>query len=205
MVVSGSHASSAPAVVHTTTVTQTGSVDVITNFVASPAALPPPDPALRFDDVQSGCRAAVVDTPDKLETVLDLHMSGGAVVAVDLEGANLGPTGTLSTVQLCVEGSSDVFVCDVLTMKAAAFATSRSSLRQLLEDPANTKIFWDCRTDAAALYHQFGVRPRGVLDLQLCHVAMDVAVGGCPKYLTGLGKVLGMTHGFLHPGFVHSS
>jgi hypothetical protein len=161
-----------------------------TPTLATPT-LPPPDPELRFEDVESGCRVAVVDTPDKLETVIELHLSRGVAVAVDLEGANLGPTGALSTVQLCVEGSTDVFVCDVLSLGAAAFATHRSSLRQLLEDPTVAKLFWDVRTDAAALYHQFGVRLRGVIDLQVCHVAIDVASGATPKYLTGLGRVLG--------------
>ena len=30
------------------------------------------------------------------------------------------------------------------------------------------KLFWDCRTDSTALYHQFGVQLANVLDLQVC-------------------------------------
>jgi hypothetical protein len=34
------------------------------------------------------------------------------------------------------------------------------------------KVFWDCRRDATALFHQHDVRLGGVLDLQLADIAL---------------------------------
>lgn len=120
----------------------------------SPAESPPTSSAsdaLAFLEVECGCRVAIVDTSNKLETVLDLFSVSGAPVAVDIEGANLGATGKIATVQLCVQGSNDVFICDIVSLGTMAFATSRPSLRGLLESDDVLKIFWDCRTDSAAL------------------------------------------------------
>ncbi|EFJ48828.1 3'-5' exonuclease [Volvox carteri f. nagariensis] len=44
-------------------------------------------------------------------------------------------------------------------------------LKEVLECPSVTKLFYDVRCDAEALYHQHGVSLRGVVDLQLSEVA----------------------------------
>ena len=46
------------------------------------------------------------------------------------------------------------------------------SLRKVLEDPCVVKYACDCRKDSDALFHQFGVRLRGVTDLQVAEVAL---------------------------------
>ncbi len=43
-------------------------------------------------------------------------------------------------------------------------------LKEMLECPSVTKLFFDVRCDAEALYHQHGVNLRGVVDLQLSEV-----------------------------------
>lgn len=45
------------------------------------------------------------------------------------------------------------------------------SLRSILESDAVTKLMCDCRMDSDALYHQFGIACRNVLDLQIAEVA----------------------------------
>jgi ribonuclease D len=45
------------------------------------------------------------------------------------------------------------------------------SLRSILESEVVTKLTCDCRMDSDALYHQFGVACRNVLDLQIAEVA----------------------------------
>ena len=45
-------------------------------------------------------------------------------------------------------------------------------IRELLEDPDFPKIFFDCRQDSDALFHQFGVLLRGVRDLQLMELLL---------------------------------
>ena len=109
------------------------------------------DPELAFEDVECGCRVALVDTAGKLENAVELLMVSGEPVAVDIEGANLGARGQMATVQLCVEGSNDVFICDIVALGEKAFSTKRASLRVLLESADIMKLFWDCRTDAKAL------------------------------------------------------
>jgi hypothetical protein len=143
---------------------------------ATPPTLKVNGVSICFVDSVAGVKAAVA-------SALAL---GGGEVALDLEGVALGRLGRMSTLQLCAangslssaRGSSlskrrqsaaeaTVFVIDVATLGDAAFS-AETGLRSLLEGDA-TKLFWDVRADAAALFHQFDVRinPETVIDVQL--------------------------------------
>jgi len=60
----------------------------------------------------------------------------------------------------------------------------------LMEDASITKVWFDPRNDVDALYHQFGVFPTGIFDLQLAEVADRRARGLNVGFVQGLGKVL---------------
>lgn len=49
---------------------------------------------------------------------------------------------------------------------------------------------WDCRSDASALFFEYGVRISCVIDLQLHYVASKILSGANMQWLCGLGKVL---------------
>ncbi|GIL77357.1 hypothetical protein Vretimale_2816 [Volvox reticuliferus] len=84
--------------------------------------------------------------------------------------------------------------------RGAATATSSGSshpsglrcLKEMLECPSVTKLFYDVRCDAEALYHQHGVNLKGVVDLQLSEVAYR-RYGPVVRrvgYVIGLSKAL---------------
>ncbi|GLI59419.1 hypothetical protein VaNZ11_001302, partial [Volvox africanus] len=65
-------------------------------------------------------------------------------------------------------------------------------LKEMLECPSVTKLFYDVRCDAEALYHQHGVSLKGVVDLQLSEVAYR-RYGPVVRrvgYVIGLSKAL---------------
>ena len=56
------------------------------------------------------------------------------------------------------------FVFDVVMLGTTLFD---HGLRALLESTTIVKLFFDCRRDSDALYHQFGVQLHCVLDTQV--------------------------------------
>ncbi|KAJ8603843.1 hypothetical protein CTAYLR_000287 [Chrysophaeum taylorii] len=88
------------------------------------------------------------------------------VVSLDVEGRKLGRDGPISLVQLATADGT-AYVVDVVALGAGAFV---SGLKEILESERIVKLVFDCRTDCDALLAQFGVRVRGVRDLQLLEV-----------------------------------
>lgn len=122
--------------------------------------------------------------------------AGGQKVAlaVDFEGVKLCRDGALCLMQLT---SSDdptlVYVLDVHTLGHRAFTlqTPRgTSMKGLLEDQEIRKVWFDPRNDIDALYHQFGIMPRGIFDLQLAEVADRRMRGLNVHFVQGLYKCL---------------
>ena len=111
-------------------------------------------------------------------------------IAVDLEGANIGPkTGKLAIVTVAVP-NGDVLLLDVATHGDEAF--TKGGIKILLEHPHLPKLWFDIRTDTSALFPH-GVKPAHIVDLQvgmMCHMA--VGARRKPDYLSGLGKAMTM-------------
>eukprot|EP00930_Biecheleria_cincta_P019358 TRINITY_DN14796_c0_g1_i1.p1 TRINITY_DN14796_c0_g1~~TRINITY_DN14796_c0_g1_i1.p1 ORF type:complete len:300 (+),score=58.29 TRINITY_DN14796_c0_g1_i1:13-912(+) len=105
------------------------------------------------------------------------------LVAVDIEGVRLGRDGSICIIQVaCADGS--VFLFDVVVMGASIFGMG---LKQLLESESVAKMFYDCRSDADALFHLYGIRMQHVLDMQvLCAKATSPRT-----HLQGMAKALG--------------
>jgi exonuclease 3'-5' domain-containing protein 1 len=144
-----------------------------------------------------------------------------ACLAVDLEGVKLGVSGTICLIQLVISTHPKcVYQVDVCALGPLAFDLAFSlddaedaafagipdeefrdfSIRSILEDKAVEKLLWDCRNDQASLHNQWGVRLKGVVDLQLHDAAAKCHDGEYIKYLTGLGWIIentdraGLTH-----------
>ncbi|PNW84637.1 hypothetical protein CHLRE_03g152400v5 [Chlamydomonas reinhardtii] len=131
----------------------------------------------------------VVDSLVALERML-AALQGVEWLAVDAEGVNLSRDGKLCLLALlparpragsaggvsgaaawqCLSG----YLVDISVLAAEAFTHSGPqgrSLQEVLECEDVTKLLYDVRCDAEALYHQHGVRLGGAVDLQLAEVA----------------------------------
>lgn len=118
---------------------------------------------------------------------------------LDLEGIKLSRDGTLSLLTLLIHGSpkpSPIFLIDVHVLGSSAFTTTPAeasltgqplSLKAILESPTTTKVLFDVRNDADALYSHFGVKLQGVVDVQLME---NAARRGNKRVLHGLAKCI---------------
>jgi exonuclease 3'-5' domain-containing protein 1 len=114
-------------------------------------------------------------------------------IYIDLEGVNLCRHGSISILTLLVDTGTPVghvYLIDVTTPGADAFETVGSkgkSLKDILQDEAITKVFFDVRNDSDALYAHFGVALKGIEDVQLMESAMRKTTAS-RKYVNGLSK-----------------
>ena len=173
-------------------------------FPAAPPPQPqPPQPApWSVHRVSNGLTLHLIDQPAALLPACAAIAAAAAAaprtLAIDLEGVSLSRHGELCIVQVATGRRAPVWAFDICALGgAAAFAPGAPgapTLRSLLEDPALRKLFWDCRADCNALAFLHGVRPQGVLDLQLLEVAHRLARSGGgappPTAVTGLAALL---------------
>lgn len=135
----------------------------------------------------------LVDSKADLRLLVELSRKQHTV-AVDLEGVNLGASGEIVLVQLSFARAGPVFLVDVLALGAeAAFARSSPSLVDILEAPHTDKLFFDLRADVAALFHQHGVLPTRIRDMQLWDVVDRLVHGKRLERLSGFGFIIDQT------------
>ena len=121
----------------------------------------------------------IVDTSGSIIAFLDslesqTHTDPLPYLYCDLEGVKLSRHGSVSIFQIYVSSLSCTFLIDIHVLSEKAFLTPNESgmtLKSLLESDSITKVFFDVRNDADALYAHFGIRLQGVHDLQLMEVA----------------------------------
>lgn len=150
-----------------------------------------------------------VDSEEALHKAVEALSRHGRV-AFDAEGVNLGRDGplTIATFLGLDHDSKDgkgpvIYVVDVQELGGhRVFSSELPSFRGMLEDDAISKVTFDCRGDSDALFHQFGVKLSGVLDLQVLDQAVRVHLGETPPqrcpyvtrggipYLQGMQRVL---------------
>jgi exonuclease 3'-5' domain-containing protein 1 len=111
------------------------------------------------------------------------QLTQSSAIAIDLEGERLGRDGNVSLI-LVTTGDGPVYCFDVQTLGAAVVEL----LRPILCDPGIHKLCYDCRGDADALYHLFGVQMQGVYDLQVAFTFLYQAHGD--PFLKGLQRAL---------------
>lgn len=115
-------------------------------------------------------------------------------VGLDLEGCQLGRGGRLCIVTFAT--ATAVYVIDmVLLPKKVLSAFGATAFAKVLESSCVLKLMFDCRADCNALFFQYGVRLRGVCDLQVG--AVMSLVGARARYLIGMEAAfsqLGLFH-----------
>ncbi|KAF2395571.1 hypothetical protein EJ06DRAFT_534842 [Trichodelitschia bisporula] len=107
---------------------------------------------------------------------------------LDVEGINLGRTGTISILQIHVSTKNTTYLIDVYSLGASAFTTATESgqtLKFILESPNIPKVFFDVRNDSDAMFSLFGISLAGVHDVQLMELATRHY---SKKFLSGLTK-----------------
>ncbi|KAK1832251.1 piRNA biogenesis protein EXD1 [Podospora conica] len=96
---------------------------------------------------------------------------------LDLEGINLSRRGTVSVLTLHTPALLPaVYLIDIHRLQSRAFTTpcplTGATLASILASPAAPKVFFDVRNDSDALFAHYGVRLRGVEDVQLMENAV---------------------------------
>eukprot|EP00438_Fugacium_kawagutii_P017057 Skav216350 [mRNA] locus=scaffold2385:148927:149763:- [translate_table: standard] len=128
-----------------------------------------------------------------LQHVERLRESSNLVIAVDFEGVKLNRSGQLCLVQIAFNDiPSRVYVLDVYVLPRSMHleTPNGTSLKGLLEDWRILKIWFDPRNDVDALFHQFGIVPQHVFDLQLAEVATRRSKGLQVNFVPSLQKCL---------------
>ena len=141
----------------------------------------PPPPPLSLEAAAAAVASArggspppvLVDTLEACQEHMARLAASGGAVAVDFEGANLCRDGELYLAQLAA-ASGPVVLVDVVRLGDRAFG--EGGLRALLESESVTKLIFDGRADADALYHLHGTKLANVCDLQvICARQLDAA------------------------------
>ena len=107
----------------------------------------------------------VIDTIEECQQICDGILTSKKDVAVDFEGINLCRTGELCIVQLYILDDPTVKIIDITTLGKKAFEEGK--LCEVLESNDIYKVAYDPRSDSDALYYQFNVRMKKVLDVQI--------------------------------------
>jgi len=151
----------------------------------SPPFSPPCSPTLAFPRYYVPYEDAIsynfIDKEGEELTQAIQEIANCPVVSVDCEGVELGRHGELCLIQVATE--KNVYLFDVMMLGEALF---NAGLKRIFEGPIPTKVFYDCRRDSDILYHQFGVKLKGVLDAALTEVFFRWRNRqGIPRFLKG--------------------
>ena len=119
----------------------------------------------------------MVDSKEGIQDMLDEFANcskNTPDLFLDLEGEDLGRTGTLLILQILLFTKPHVYLVDCIKLRTEAFETRNSkgtNLKDILESSEIKKAIFDVRNDSAALYHQYGISLAGVEDIQLMELA----------------------------------
>jgi hypothetical protein len=136
-----------------------------------------PEPTVVVVDSRDALVEMLVSMAEALKT-----RDAAADPSVYLEGLRLREGTDISLVQIFVHASNIVYLVHVAVLGAASFSTSATiaaeasdstelTLKMVLEASDVKKLFWDCRSDANALFYRYDVKLAGVVDVQLCDIA----------------------------------
>ncbi|PYH75519.1 hypothetical protein BO82DRAFT_323902 [Aspergillus uvarum CBS 121591] len=118
--------------------------------------------------------ATDADVANLVESLENVPADSPPSLFVDLEGVNLSRHGSVSLLQIFALPQKKTHLIDIHTLKGKAFTKSSvtgTTLKDILESPSITKVFFDVRNDSDALYSHFGIKLAGVQDLQLMELA----------------------------------
>jgi hypothetical protein len=103
----------------------------------------------------------VVETSEQVESACQKILNQ-KLIALDLEGVDLGKFGKISTIQIATSEPEYQFIFDIVTLGEIP-----NELRLILQDDKIMKLMFDCRNDSAALGTEYNINLVGIIDLQL--------------------------------------
>lgn len=134
-----------------------------------------------------------IDTAVELKFFVDRIYelpADGNTLFMDLEGVNLGRTGTISICQVYINSVKELYFVDVTTLGDKAFkilgAKSQKTFKNILEDETIMKVFFALNNDSANLYWKHDIRMKGAMDAQ-------IAKGGMKSYIDCVANDCGLT------------
>lgn len=143
-----------------------------------------------FSDNEVGApeKIQTIETLEDLEELCTMLLYSGddlSVIALDLEGRDLGRNGTLCIITLATVNC--VYLIDLISLGDAVLCSPDCRLRDVLESPSILKLMFDCRGDCEALFFVYHIRLAHVCDLQ---VASCCAHYRSAKHLPSMKTVL---------------
>lgn len=124
-----------------------------------------------------------MDTPELMKLFIDRAYSlpaAGNTLYMDLEGVNLGRTGTITIIQVYIDSIKEMYFIDNSFMGDKVFrvfgAKSGKTFKDILEDQDIKKVIFACGNDISNMYHKHGIMCKGVFDVQ-------IAKGGQRSYI----------------------
>ncbi|KAL6230832.1 hypothetical protein BDW75DRAFT_234091 [Aspergillus navahoensis] len=130
-------------------------------------------------------------TLQELLETLSLIPKSSSPLFIDLEGVNLGRSGSISILSLYAVHKGIIYLIDIYKLGKAAFSNPQpgkyTSLRAILESPSIKKVLFDVRNDSDALFSHYDIHLDGIQDLQLMELATR---SGSKKYVAGLAKCI---------------
>lgn len=113
----------------------------------------------------------LVDMVNDIISTKKIAIPSTPLLFMDSEGVDLGRKGSLTIMQVYIPASNKVYLIDVQTLGVQTFTTvgttETTTFEDLLESRDLVKVWWDCHSDADALYAHYGVELAGVVDAQL--------------------------------------
>ncbi|CAL4137846.1 unnamed protein product, partial [Meganyctiphanes norvegica] len=120
----------------------------------------------------------VVVSVKEARQLINAVLNARQPVSFDGEGVNLGPSGPMTLLQIGLV-SGQIYIFDVMVERNLMY---EGGLKELLESNEVVKVAHDCRGDAGALFHQFGVTLNNVFDTQAAHAVLQQQETGKPVY-----------------------
>ena len=126
----------------------------------------------------------LIDTIESCKIITTYLNDICPIIAVDIEGIDLGRSGKICLIQ--VTDSKSTWLFDITTLGDNAF--KEGGLSSIFANDKICKIVYDGRGDCDALYHQFKCEMVNVLDMQVMYVKCSCI--SSIKFLPGFAKVL---------------
>ena len=131
----------------------------------------------------------VVDDVSTCAKLIGAMIEKGEPIAIDFEGINLCRHGELCLMQLASR-TGPVLLVDIITLGKAAFEEGK--VKELLESKSMLKLCYDGRADSDATFHQFGVHPANLYDIQVayCTKRDQTSLRGRDRFVKGLKSAI---------------
>ena len=131
----------------------------------------------------------VIDNLNDCATRIGAMIEKSEPIAIDFEGIDLCRHGELCLMQLASRTGA-VLLVDITTLGKPAF--DEGKLKELLESTSVLKLIYDGRADCDTTFHQFGVHPAYLYDIQVAYYTKrdQTSYRGRDRFVKGLKSAL---------------